>query len=123
MNIHFTFDQFFLIIIRKGGIMKKKRLQTNTTVAFIDDIPFFGLIRGDIAEIIEVQKEDGGSIDVMVKVVNAQGDTIAVFPVREAQVRELRKDEILHVRSYQAAALAEPSRSYRTGAEAARSKR
>ena len=102
--------------------MRKKRLQVNTTVAFIDDIPFFGLLRDDIAEIIEVPKDGGGSVEVMVRVVNAHGDTIAVFPVRESQVRELRKDEILHVRSYQTAALAEPSRSYRTGAGAARSR-
>ncbi len=114
MIIPFVFHHFFLIISDQGGTMKKKRFQENTTVAFTDDIPFFGLCRNDIAEIIEIQKGDSGSSEMIVKVVNAQGDTIALFPVKDSQIRELRKDEILHVRPYQTAALAEPYRTYRT---------
>lgn len=99
--------------------MKKKRIQVNTTVAFTDDIPFFGLVRDDIAEVIDIQRDESGYAEMMVKVVNAHGETISVFPVQESQVRELRKDEILHVRTYLTAALAEPARSYRSRSDSA----
>jgi hypothetical protein len=66
-------------------------------VALREDLPQYGLCRGDVATIVDYHPapdEDGYSLEVF----NAVGDTIAVLTVAESQIEALLPNEVLHVR-------------------------
>ena len=68
-------------------------------VALACDMPDKGLLRGDIATIVEYHPvrlgEDGYSLEVF----NAVGNTIAVITLPESAIQPLLSDEIFHIRS------------------------
>jgi hypothetical protein len=72
-------------------------------VVLTKDIPKRGLKKGDVATLVEhypvSEGEDGYSLELF----NAVGDTIAVITVPESSIEPLTKDEILSVRSLEAA--------------------
>ncbi len=88
------------------------RIQQHTKVVLTVDVPEFGLIKGDIVVIEEIRQGEKGPDEFLIHVVNAVGETIAMFPVHPQQIRELRRDEILHIRSLQFPVLAEPINQY-----------
>ena len=68
-------------------------------IALAEDLPQENLRRGDVATIVEhnegrAGQEPGYELEVF----NAVGETIAVATVRESQIEELRRDEVLSVR-------------------------
>lgn len=70
-----------------------------TRVALGEDVPEYGLHKGDLATIVERHEgtpgqETGYSLEVF----NAVGETIAVLVVEESKIRPVKQDEILHVR-------------------------
>ena len=74
-------------------------------IALAEDLPEENLRRGDVAVIVEYYEGRAGQEPgYELEVFNAVGGTIAVVTVRESQVEALRKDEILSVRPFAAAA-------------------
>ena len=70
-----------------------------TRMALSEDLPEYGLRRGDVATLVEHHpgrpgQEDGSSLEIF----NAVGDTVAVVTVRESQIEPLTADELLSVR-------------------------
>jgi len=68
-------------------------------VSLAEDLPEYGLHKGDLATIAERQeggpgRETGYSLEVF----NAVGETIAVLVVEESRINPVRGNEILHVR-------------------------
>jgi uncharacterized protein DUF4926 len=63
------------------------------------NIPVKGLMKGDVATIVEhhplPEGEDGYSLELF----NALGDTIGVITVKESEIENLSENEILTVRS------------------------
>jgi len=63
------------------------------------DIPEKGLLKGDIATVVEhypaIDAEDGYSLEVF----NALGETIAVVTVSESDIEALSANEVLTVRT------------------------
>jgi hypothetical protein len=74
-------------------------------VALTEDLPQYGVRRGDVATIVESHvgrpgQEPGYSLEVF----NAVGETIAVITVRESQIERLTANELLHIRPLEKAA-------------------
>ena len=68
-------------------------------IALSEDLPKENLRRGDVATIVEYYEGRGGQEPgYELEVFNAVGETIAVATVRESQIEELRRDEVLSVR-------------------------
>lgn len=72
-----------------------------TRVSLAEDLPEYGLHKGDLATIVERHEgtpgqETGYSLEVF----NAVGETIAVLVVEESKINPVRGDEILHVRHF-----------------------
>ena len=72
-----------------------------TRVSLAEDIPEYGLHKGDLATIVETHEgrpdqEKGYSLEVF----NAVGETIAVLVVEESRINPVKGDEILHVRHF-----------------------
>jgi hypothetical protein len=68
------------------------------------DVPKYGLQKGDVVTLVEfLEGDDTLPNAYMCEVFNAVGDTIAVITVEEGQLIQLSKNEILHIRSLQAA--------------------
>jgi hypothetical protein len=68
-------------------------------VSLAEDLPEYGLHKGDLATIAERHeggpgRETGYSLEVF----NAVGETIAVLVVEESRINPVRRNEILHVR-------------------------
>ena len=72
-------------------------------VALLRDVPAKNLKKGDVATIVECHpsktSEDGYSLEVF----NALGDTIAVITISESEIEPLKENEVLSVRSLEAA--------------------
>jgi hypothetical protein len=66
--------------------------------ALAENLPDYGLLRGDVATITDYHPmpmgEDGYSLEVF----NAIGDMIAVVVAPESAIAPLTADEVLHVR-------------------------
>ena len=70
-------------------------------VSLAEDLPDYGLYKGDLATIVErhegkAGQETGYSLEVF----NAVGETIAVLVVEESKINPVKGNEILHVRSF-----------------------
>lgn len=68
-------------------------------VSLGEDLPEYGLHKGDLATVVETHEgapgqETGYSLEVF----NALGETIAVLVVEESKINPVKRDEILHVR-------------------------
>jgi len=72
-----------------------------TRVSLTEDLPNYGLHKGDLATIVErhegaPDQETGYSLEVF----NAVGETIAVLVVEESKINPVSGNEILHVRRF-----------------------
>jgi hypothetical protein len=72
-----------------------------TRVSLAEDLPEYGLNKGDLATIVErhegkLGQETGYSLEVF----NAVGETIAVLVVEESKINLVKENEILHVRRF-----------------------
>jgi len=72
-----------------------------TRVSLAEDLPEYGLHKGDLATIVErhegkPRQETGYSLEVF----NAVGETIAVLVVEGSKINPVKENEILHVRRF-----------------------
>ena len=65
------------------------------TVVLVHDLEAYGLKRGDVGAVVHCY-EDGNAFEV--EFVTGEGETVAVVTLSEADVRPMRREEILHVR-------------------------
>lgn len=65
-----------------------------STVALIEDLPGYGLKRGDLGTVVLVHSEQGYEVEFM----TLAGETLAVVSLRPDQVRELGRREIAQAR-------------------------
>ena len=70
------------------------------TVVLTQDIPEYGLSRGDIGAVVHCYK-DGVAFEV--EFVTGKGDTVAVITLESKDVRPMHPNEILHAREIKAA--------------------
>lgn len=66
------------------------------TVVFSNDIAEHGLTRGDVGAVVHVHA-DGKTYEV--EFVTGGGKTVAVVTLSKADIRPMRREEILHVRN------------------------
>ena len=76
-----------------------------TRVSLAEDLPEYGLHKGDLATIVErhggrPNQETGYSLEVF----NAVGETITVLVLEESKINPVKENEILHVRRFEKAA-------------------
>ncbi len=64
-------------------------------VVLLHDLPAHGLTRGDVAAVVHCY-EDGLALEV--EFVTGEGATVAVVTLERAEVRLMKKGEILHAR-------------------------
>ena len=67
------------------------------------DVPEKGLLKGDVATIVEEHPAVGGERGYTLEVFNALGETIAVVTVPESAIAVMTAHEVLSVRQYFAA--------------------
>ena len=65
------------------------------SIVLIDDLPEYGLTRGDIGTVVMAHRNGEG---YEVEFVTLKGETVAVVTLLASQVRAIRKREIAHVR-------------------------
>lgn len=70
------------------------------TVVLARDLPEHHLKRGDIGAVVDSYKE-GNSFEV--EFITGRGDTVAVVTLDNTDIRQMKSEEILHVRKLQAA--------------------
>jgi len=76
-----------------------------TRVSLAEDLPEYGLNRGDLATIVERHEgKPGQETGYSLEVFNAVGETIAVLVVEESKINPVKGNEILHVRRFDKAA-------------------
>ena len=74
-------------------------------VSLAEDLPEYGLHRGDLATIVERHEgQPGQETGYSLEVFNAVGETIAVLVVEESKINPVKGNEILHVRRFDKAA-------------------
>lgn len=66
------------------------------TVVLTRDLKKYGLKRGDVGAVVHCYS-DGKAFEV--EFVTGEGQTIAVVTLTEADIRPMRREEILHVRA------------------------
>ena len=67
------------------------------TVVLAHDIEKYGLKRGDVGAVVHVY-EDGKALEV--EFVSAEGKTVALLTLESAEVRSIKKNDMLHVRGF-----------------------
>ena len=72
-----------------------------TRVSLAEDLPEYGLHKGDLATIVErhegkSNQETGYSLEVF----NAVGETITMLVLEESKINPVKENEILHVRRF-----------------------
>jgi hypothetical protein len=76
-----------------------------TRVSLAEDLPEYGLHKGDLATIVERHEgKPGQETGYSLEVFNAVGETIAVLVVEESKIKPVKGNEILHVRRLDKAA-------------------
>ena len=72
-----------------------------TRVSLAEDLPEYGLHKGDLATIVERHEgKPGQETGYSLEVFNAVGETIAVLVVEESKINLVKENEILHVRRF-----------------------
>jgi hypothetical protein len=70
-------------------------------VSLAEDLPEYGLNKGDLANIVERHEgKPGQETGYSLEVFNAVGETIAVLVVEESKINPVKENEILHVRRF-----------------------
>ncbi|MFC1816743.1 DUF4926 domain-containing protein [Thermodesulfobacteriota bacterium] len=72
------------------------------TIALSRDIPEYGLKAGDIGVVVHCYGE-GDTFEI--EFVTAEGETIAVLTLSDADIRQVRGKEVLHVRTLEQVAI------------------
>ena len=67
-------------------------------VVLLEDIVEKGLMKGDVATIVEHHPAAGGEDGYTLEVFNALGETISVVTVSESRIAPLTENEIFNVR-------------------------
>lgn len=67
------------------------------TVVLARDLKAYGLKRGDVGAVVH-SYADGKTFEV--EFVTGEGKTVAVVTLTEADIRPMRREEILHVRAF-----------------------
>jgi hypothetical protein len=76
-----------------------------TRISLAEDLPEYGLHKGDLATIVETHEgRPGQEMGYSLEVFNAVGETIAVLVVEESKINPVKGNEILHVRRFDKAA-------------------
>ena len=68
-------------------------------VVLVEDVAEKGLLKGDVATIVERHSVPDGEDGYTLEVFNALGDTVAVVTLPASAIAPLTEDEIFHVRS------------------------
>ncbi len=97
--------------------MLRKNTPVYSKAVLTEDLQEFGLVKGDIVTVMEIIRDGSVPDEYVVKAVNALDETIVIFPARGTQLRNLHRNEILHVRPIQPPAIAEPKRDYLSSTE------
>ena len=72
-----------------------------TRVSLAEDLPEYGLHKGDLGTIVERHEgKPGQETGYSLEVFNAVGETIAVLVVEESKINLVKENEILHVRRF-----------------------
>jgi len=73
-------------------------------IALTDDIPEYGLKRGDVARVVEkIPPESSDPTSYVVEVFNALGESMNVIIVKANQIEPLKNDEYFSVRRMETA--------------------
>ena len=72
------------------------------TVVLTHDIEEYGLTQGDIGAVVHCYA-DGAAFEV--EFVTAEGQTVALLTLAQADIRPMRRREILHVREFASASV------------------
>ena len=76
-----------------------------TRVSLAEDLPEYGLHKGDLATIVERHEgKPGQETGYSLEVFSAVGETITVLVVEESKIKSVKGNEILHVRRFNRAA-------------------
>jgi hypothetical protein len=67
------------------------------TIVLSRDFTEYGLTRGDVGAVVHAYG-DGKTYEV--EFVTGEGKTVAVVTLTKADIRPMRREEILHVRNY-----------------------
>lgn len=73
------------------------------TIILVEDLPQYGLERGDVGTVALVHGKDAG---YEVEFISLDGETVAVTTLRPEQVRPSRRRELAHARELTAQAAA-----------------
>ena len=77
----------------------KMAYQLFSRISLSEDLPEYGLLKGDLATIVERHKGGAGQeTGYSLEVFNAIGETITVLVVEESMILPVQADEILQVR-------------------------
>lgn len=68
-------------------------------VVLLEDITEKGLLKGDVATIVEYHPISGGEDGYSLEVFNVLGDTIAVITLPESAIAPLTENEVFSVRA------------------------
>ena len=72
-----------------------------TRVSLAEDLPEYGLHKGDLATIVgRHEGKPGQETGYSLEVFNAVGETITVLVVEESKINPVKENEILHVRRF-----------------------
>ena len=72
-----------------------------TRVSLAEDLPDYGVHKGDLATIVERHEgKPGQETGYSLEVFNAVGETIAVLVVEGSKINPVKENEILHVRRF-----------------------
>jgi hypothetical protein len=72
-------------------------------VILLEDVAEKGLLRGDVATIVEYHPVPSGEDGYSLEIFNALGDTIAIITVPESAIAPLTKNVVFNIRTAVAA--------------------
>ncbi len=72
-------------------------------VVLLENVPEKGLLKGDVATVVEHHAVPDGEDGYSLEVFNVLGDTIAVIALRESAIASLTENEVFSVRPLVAA--------------------
>jgi hypothetical protein len=74
----------------------KEMLQEFEQVALVVNVPAYGFVVGDVGTVVDITHNGEG---ITVEFFNFAGETIAIVPLHQSDVRLLGVSEVMHARS------------------------
>ncbi len=68
-------------------------------MVLLEDVPEKGLLKGDVATVVEYHPGSDGEAGYSLEVFNALGNTIAVITLPESAIAPLSENEVFSVRA------------------------